>query len=397
MDTITYDSPFVWNFLIMSGNFLNLFTLTWIVATLSFFAIRSLEESEGFRTTPAQNTLYQRFQYIFKLNDEDIDEVSTWIAGALCYSVFLSYLPQPFSPEALLFLTGFIYLGLIASYFDIKYTMIPDEVSIAGTLTGLLVAPLFLFHQVYPFPTLETKPITSAILSAIFGGVLASGITLITLQAGKLFFGKLEVKSEHDVDIIFNKDGNFTLFDPEDPEDPSHIDPKDYLSRKSDKLVIQATQIKVTKKEKETETFQKGQILLNGKTVLLKVGEDSPFQINPNQTNLSAKTRYMSVPREAMGLGDVKLMAFLGTWAGGIAGPYIMFIAAPIALLSTVINALPRLFKTALKLKDIIEKDETKPATSSPSQSEEENTGIIPFGPSLCVGTLLLLAYFQIT
>lgn len=197
--------------------------------------------------------------------------VSTGVA--LCYFVLLA---------------GFI----VASFIDFEHYIIPDEITLGGTVVGFILS--------FFVPALHQTTKTSVSLERSFWGiVVGAGIVYLVLRTAKVFLGKETWMLEPDTNVIFGET-SIKLPDKEVPFE-------ELFYRKSDVIVIQAKIVKV-----EDKTWENVALRLSPEQ--LTIGED---KFDPaNVPHMEVVTSEITVPREAMGLGDVKYMAAIGAFLG---------------------------------------------------------------------------------
>lgn len=183
--------------------------------------------------------------------------------------------------------------GLIAATFiDFEHFIIPDEITLGGAVVGFVIS--FFLPQLHGATTNGQGMVQS--LLGIAGG---AGIVYAILRLGKLMFGRQRLKLEPDTKIVFTETA-LCLPDQEIPYE-------EFFYRKTDAIVLQARTVELVDRGYKDVTVRLS-------PSELKIGDEI---INPeNVTHLEAVCSEIVVPREAMGLGDVKFMAAIGAFIG---------------------------------------------------------------------------------
>jgi leader peptidase (prepilin peptidase)/N-methyltransferase len=188
---------------------------------------------------------------------------------------------------------GILLAGLIiATFVDFKYFIIPDEINIGGIFVGFLCSALL--------PQLHgQKFLVAGMLQSLLGMGVGAGLLYVILRAGKLAFGRQRLALSGETKIIFT-DTALILPDKEIPYD-------ELFHRKSDAVELHARAV-----ELENRSYKDVSIRLTPSS--LQIGDDKfdPEEV-PRMETLSSE---VVVPREAMGLGDVKFMAAIGAFLG---------------------------------------------------------------------------------
>lgn len=182
--------------------------------------------------------------------------------------------------------------GLVAATFiDFEHYIIPDEITIGGTVVGLLLSLCPQLHE----QTTMWQGLGQGLLGAGVGWGLIYGI----VRAGKVLFGRQRVQLPVDAKIIFS-------------ETAVHLPDKDIpyeelFYREFDEIVIHAKTIELVDRGYANATVR-----LSPKR--LWIGDE---ELNPETIpHMEAVGTEIILPREAMGFGDVKFMAAIGAFLG---------------------------------------------------------------------------------
>ena len=217
-------------------------------------------------------------------------EILTGLAFLACWAVF----GAQNTPGVLLATTWSIVLaGLIAATFiDFEHFIIPDEITLGGVAVGFLIsAGLPLLH--------EAESATASLTASGLGILVGGGSVLAVLQLGKWFFGKTTVQLEKE-DIAIFTESELHL--------PGEVIPyEDIFFRNSDTLRFHANRL-----ELNDRCLTNVDVALSPKQLVIGEETYDPETI----TYLKVDADEMVIPREAMGVGDVKFMAAIGAFVG---------------------------------------------------------------------------------
>src|ERR1700722_2326590 len=210
-----------------------------------------------------------------------IVELLTGVAFLSCWLAFGALSP-------LLALVYCIFIaGLItATFIDFEHFIIPDEITLGGAVAGF-IASLFLPKLLQGGRTWSEGAVLS-MAGIIFGAGIVYGI----LRLGKLLFGRHKIKISPQSPLVFSET-TLCLAGKEIPYE-------EFFHRKSDTITFQA---------KTMELVDRGykDVQVRVSASALWIGEE---QIDPEGVvHMEAVTDEIVLPREAMGLGDVKFMA----------------------------------------------------------------------------------------
>jgi len=187
-----------------------------------------------------------------------------------------------------LFLAGLI----VATFIDFEHFIIPDEITVGGIVAGFVCSFLLALPQ-------GQAALGAALRQSILGIAAGAGIIYSILRVGKLVFGRQKVTLPADTRIIFSE----TAVHLPDSEIPY----EELFYRQSDVIKLQARTVELVDR-----CYKDVRVRLSPTT--LRIGEE---ELNPEQVPyLEAVSTEIVLPREAMGLGDVKFMAAIGAFLG---------------------------------------------------------------------------------
>lgn len=229
---------------------------------------------------------------------------------------------------------------IVATFIDFEHLIIPNEITLGGVVVG------FLCSVAVPVIQHTQSHSVAALRSCI--GILAGGLVLFAIaEFGKLLFGRLRVPLSPGTTIVI-ADGKLKLPDEE-------IDWSDLFFRASDKIRFQALSIKLADKE-----FHDAAVIVREDSITVNGEKYSLTDVEI----IAATTNEIVIPREAMGFGDVKLLAAIGAFLGWQATVFSIF-------LSSAVGSVVGLGLIALGKKDL--------------------QGRIPYGPYIALGALVWL------
>lgn len=214
-------------------------------------------------------------------------ELLTGVAFLGCWLAFGGQSPALALVYCLL-LSGFI----VATFIDLEHFIIPDEITKGGMVAGFLCsAAIPQLHGVA-----ERAP---AVLQSLLGIAAGAGFIYAILRLGKLLFGKHQFRLEPGSRVIFTE-ASLQLPGQEIPYE-------DIFARDTDTIVLDAATVELSDR-----CYWNVPVRLSPSK--LEIGEEI---FDPEEVaRMEVVTDHVVVPREAMGLGDVKFMGAIGAFLG---------------------------------------------------------------------------------
>ncbi|MEO5804634.1 MAG: prepilin peptidase [Verrucomicrobiota bacterium] len=181
---------------------------------------------------------------------------------------------------------------LVATFIDLEHFIIPDEITIGGIVVGFICS--FVVPELH-----HVRSVPKALLQSFLGIAVGGGLVYLILRGGKLLFGRQKIKLATESKIFFTETC-LKLPDQDIPYD-------ELFYRNSDVIILQAKRIEMIDR-----CFSDALVRLTPMT--LQIG-DAKFKTE-EVLYLEAITNEITLPREAMGFGDVKFMAAIGAFLG---------------------------------------------------------------------------------
>jgi leader peptidase (prepilin peptidase)/N-methyltransferase len=185
---------------------------------------------------------------------------------------------------------------IVATFVDFEHFIIPDQVTIGGTIAGILAS--LLVPQL-----MNTDSRLAAIIRSVLAATLGYVILWVVLEAGKIAFGKKRIKLGGPTPFQWVRrgdDADFTVGSEQNLW-------SEYFAREKDRLLLYCDQAKIESRElgETILDFHYNRVAVTGEEILL----DQVDQI-------SGVAHTLEIPREAMGRGDLKFLAAIGAFTG---------------------------------------------------------------------------------
>jgi len=247
---------------------------------------------------------------------------------------------------------------IVITFVDLEFFIIPDIMSKGGIAAGLLLSLLT------PGLHKTTSPLVGILLS--LAGALAGGLILFLIsELGKLAFGRYKVTLKTAARFKFD------ALPPDDWQILIEEEPflwSEHFFRKSDRILVRANEVEIN------QTPYQNIDLIFFRDRLVTGRETIPLEKIAHLSGLTVSAQF---PREAMGLGDVKLIAAIGAFAGWQG---ILFTIAAASFLGAAFGIM------AIAL------------------GKRERSARIPFGPYLAMAAVIwlfwgesLVSWYQVT
>ncbi len=232
----------------------------------------------------------------------------------------------PLAPQVIPCLWILAALLVAITFIDAEHLIIPTSLTWAGSLIGLVGCLAWPQLSVMAGAAASR---TNGLIHAAVGWLVGFLGLWLVVELGKRCFGKKTLR--------FDEPVPWRLQEPETEEDPmcfvmgdEAIPWWDMFTRKSDRLLVDCTDIEVDGSSVGSGTLQIGEY-----DIILPDGTKHRLAI---LKSLSGSAASAVVPREAMGMGDVHLMGMIGAFFGVGGVFFSLFAASLFAIFAAVIG-----------------------------------------------------------
>jgi leader peptidase (prepilin peptidase)/N-methyltransferase len=190
----------------------------------------------------------------------------------------------------------FVSLLVAATFIDFEHFIIPDEITIGGTIAGIvacgIVPELMATHA-------RGRAFLTSALSAALGYV----VLWVVLEAGKKVFGKKKIQLDAPTAFSWTRQGDDADFVVGEERGLW----SDYFARESDQLILHCDHATVGDRDLGAADlrFHYDRVKLANEEISLD-----------DLDKISGIVRELEIPREAMGRGDLKFLACIGAFLG---------------------------------------------------------------------------------
>ncbi|CAN5483246.1 hypothetical protein BH20VER3_BH20VER3_09170 [soil metagenome] len=190
----------------------------------------------------------------------------------------------------------FVSLLIAATFIDFEHFIIPDEITIGGTVAGLLAS--------LALPALmEEESRLRAGAWSLGSAALGYALLWVVLEGGKKAFGKKRIRLAEPTPFTWVREG----------EDAEFVVGEecglwsDHFARENDRMLLHCAEAVV-----DGRFFQNTTLQLHYNR--LTIGQES-FALE-KVDRITGLVRELQIPREAMGRGDLKFLAAIGAFLG---------------------------------------------------------------------------------
>jgi leader peptidase (prepilin peptidase)/N-methyltransferase len=191
----------------------------------------------------------------------------------------------------------FIALIIAATFIDFEHFIIPDEITIGGTIAGLIAS--IIVPQL-----MNTDRRLMALLISAGSAALGYALLWLVLEGGKLVFGKKRIRLDKPTVFTWARHGDDADFVVGDEKGLW----SDFFAREKDQLLLHCSGAKIGNRE-FTAT------ILRFHYNRVQVGGSESFELD-HLAEISGIANEIEIPREAMGRGDLKFLACIGAFLG---------------------------------------------------------------------------------
>ncbi len=187
-------------------------------------------------------------------------------------------------------------LLIAGTFIDFEHFIIPDEITIGGTVAGVLAS---LAVPALMLSDRRGVAAVASLLSAALGYVLL----WVVLEAGKQAFGKKRIRLDAPTPFNWTRKGE----DAEFVVGEQRGEWSDYFARESDLMLLHCDEVRIGTRDlgAGTLSFHYNDVRTGAELLPLDQVDE-----------IAGIVRELQIPREAMGRGDLKFLAAIGAFLG---------------------------------------------------------------------------------
>jgi leader peptidase (prepilin peptidase) / N-methyltransferase len=202
----------------------------------------------------------------------------------------------------------FISLIIVGTFVDLEHFIIPDQITIGGTIAGIcagLAVP----------ELMNTNSRLAAGIRSILAAALGYVILLLVLEAGKIAFGKKRIRLDAPTPFTWKRQGD----DAEFIVGTEQSLWSEYFARETDRLLLECDHARLDNSERIGAREEVRSREFAGVTLDFhynRVAVEGENFVLDDVNEISGVVRALQIPREAMGRGDLKFLATIGAFLG---------------------------------------------------------------------------------
>ena len=190
----------------------------------------------------------------------------------------------------------FIALVIAATFIDFEHFIIPDEITIGGSVAGLIAS-------VAVPELMNTDRRLFALLLSAGSAVLGYVLLWLVLEGGKVVFGKKRIRLDDPTPFTWTRHGDDADFVVGDEKTLW----SEFFAREKDQLLLHCSTAKIGEREFTD-------VILRFHYNRVQVGTET-FELD-HLDQIGGVANEIEIPREAMGRGDLKFLACIGAFLG---------------------------------------------------------------------------------
>jgi leader peptidase (prepilin peptidase)/N-methyltransferase len=214
-----------------------------------------------------------------------------FLTGFLWLTVWLRYKD---TGEYLMILAYMVLIALliVGTFIDFEFYIIPNEITYGAVGVGL-------FFSLLSPAMHDVQAILSSAGRSLLGILVGGGALYFMVEMGKVMFGRLKLPVSPEKKIV--------IADQKLKDDEDEMSWEEIFNRDSDRIRFRALTLRF-----QDKTFENADVVVSETTLTIDGSSYPLAETGP----IEFTTDLLIIPREAMGLGDAKLMAGIGAFVG---------------------------------------------------------------------------------